>query len=235
MKKFDITKMNNENKPILITGANGFIGQELCKYLWHKNYAITECSYNLDDIENIQKLFEANKPDIVIHLAAKLDKFKKGREKDDFFQVNVIGTLNIVRLCQKYNVKLIYFSTSSVKYSKTKYGNKYRISKLLAENLIECFTKNQGLKAVTIRPSAIYKTVNGKTLDRFGKEEDVTKGEWYSMSNLFILIESIIAEDDFEKYMVYKTKMLRHYFYNTKALFGRAFKKLCSIFSYNQI
>ena len=223
--------MNENQRPILITGSNGFIGRELCRYLWDKSCAVVECNYDLNDIENIEKLFQANKPDVVIHLAAKLDKLSVKRPNDDFFQINVMGTLNIVRLCKKYGAKLIYFSSKQAQYASTKYGNKYGISKLMAENLIESFTINQGLKAVSIRPVTIYKTIDepfklSKTIDRFGKEEDITKGEWYPMSNLFILIESIIAEDKFEKYRVYKTKMLRHHLNYIKSKFNGLMSKM---------
>ncbi len=201
---------------ILITGAKGFIGSELTNHLQRRGYLITGCSYDLNDIDNIEKLFIENKPKIVIHLAAKVDKTRPGRENDDFFQVNVMGTLNIVRLCEKYGAKLIYFSSSSADFAYTKYGNKYRISKALAENLIKAFTINQDLRAVVVRPCAVYKTIFSHpegyiTVDRFGKQENVWIGEWYSTYKLCKLVERIIKKESFKKYKVYKTKTFWHY------------------------
>lgn len=71
---------------LLITGASGFVGRHLCRYLAKKNddvIAVTQktmdviegathqCKCNLENLENICHIFEEYKPDGIIHLAAK--------------------------------------------------------------------------------------------------------------------------------------------------------------------
>jgi len=199
------------NRKILITGSKGFVGSVLGNHLRRVGFEVIDCFENLSDTEKLNDLFESARPEIVIHLAAKLDKFRLGREKDSFFEINLMGALNIINLCVKYGAKMIYFSSISAEFYQTKYGNKYGISKALAEDLVKAFTINQGLKAVVVRPCTLYNEVNGKNIDRFGREENVKRGDWYPLSKICLLVEKIVINDEFEKFKIYKTKLFRHY------------------------
>ena len=199
-------------KTVLITGSRGFVGSALADHLRSRGYRVKDCLVRLNHFNSLEQIFDSAGPDIVVHLAAKVDKIRAGHEQDDFFEVNVMGTLNVIRLCLKHKAKLIYFSSALVRHSRNKYGNKYGISKALAEDLVWSFTKNQGLKAITIRPCTIYKNVGGANINRFWKEEDISKGEWYSLERICVLVEKIIRNEDFEKYKIYKTRSITHYF-----------------------
>jgi len=112
---------------ILITGAAGSIGSELCCQLSkkHKVVAVDQDEsgiFALDDIipeianirdkERIEELFIKYKPRIVYHTAAY--KHLSNYEKEHLEEVvltNVIGTLNIIKLCLKYKSKLVFIST----------------------------------------------------------------------------------------------------------------------------
>ncbi len=63
-------------KRITITGGNGFLGKHLIKVFRDKGYqnlAIADLpDYNLIRPEDIRRLFEEQRPDIVVHLAAKV-------------------------------------------------------------------------------------------------------------------------------------------------------------------
>lgn len=108
---------------IAITGTNGHVGNNLCRKLLNKGYAVRGLVYNDNtsikdlDIETVRgdildpvsldKLFEG--VDVAIHLAAIISIEKNETE---LFKVNVDGTRNVVDACKKAGVKkLIHFST----------------------------------------------------------------------------------------------------------------------------
>jgi len=65
-----------KDKRITLTGGKGFLGKHLIKALQNQGYhhiAIADLpEYNLIRIDDVKKLYEETKPDIVIHLAAKV-------------------------------------------------------------------------------------------------------------------------------------------------------------------
>jgi nucleoside-diphosphate-sugar epimerase len=64
------------NKRITVTGGKGFLGKHLIKHLQEKGYKSIDVAdlpeYNLVRIGDVQGMYETTKPDIVIHLAAKV-------------------------------------------------------------------------------------------------------------------------------------------------------------------
>jgi GDP-L-fucose synthase len=64
------------NKRITVTGGKGFLGKHLIKHLQEKGYKSIDVAdlpeYNLVRIGDVQRMYETTKPDIVIHLAAKV-------------------------------------------------------------------------------------------------------------------------------------------------------------------
>src|SRR4030043_1463695 len=87
-----------ENKRITVTGGKGFLGTHLLKKL--ANYGCHYISiadipeYNLTNIADIQKMYEKTKPDIVIHLAAKVGGIGFNQEKpaELFYDNLIMGT-----------------------------------------------------------------------------------------------------------------------------------------------
>ena len=65
-----------KDKRITVTGGKGFLGKHLIKALQDKGYnniSIADLpEYNLIRIDDVKRLYEETKPDIVIHLAAKV-------------------------------------------------------------------------------------------------------------------------------------------------------------------
>ena len=58
---------------MLVTGANGMLGQDLCPYFEKKGYEILRTDYDTLDIcneEMTKKVVSNYKPDIIIHCAA---------------------------------------------------------------------------------------------------------------------------------------------------------------------
>jgi dTDP-4-dehydrorhamnose reductase len=113
---------------ILITGGCGLLGQYLNIELSKQNQILTIYNSNTgnckefnsikSDILNfvtIEKLFDDFNPDVVIHTAAVTSTIPdKSISSKYIFDLNVNATLNIARLCKKFNSKLLYTSTDLV-------------------------------------------------------------------------------------------------------------------------
>ena len=103
---------------VLITGANGQLGQEMQHLLDERGQEyLAEDSQGLDitDKEAVDAYFEKNKPEVVYHCAAytAVDK-AEGECKELNWKVNVDGTENIAKACQKVGATLLYVSTDYV-------------------------------------------------------------------------------------------------------------------------
>ena len=142
---------------ILITGFAGFIGSNLTEKLLENGHSVIGTD-NFDDFyprkikenniasfiknpkfkmfetdirnyEALENMFQNQKTDLVIHLAAKAGVRTSFEHPAEYKSVNFNGTKNILDLMTKYNVpKIIFASSSSV------YGNKKE--ELLSENMV---------------------------------------------------------------------------------------------------
>ena len=129
-------------KNILVTGCAGFIGFHLTKRLSENNYniigidnlndyydvAIKESRldilsnnnqfvfYKVDlcNTSELSKIFKNNKIDFIIHLAAQAGVRYSLENPDAYIDSNIIGFMNILGECKKYNLNIIYASSSSV-------------------------------------------------------------------------------------------------------------------------
>jgi|LWDU01.1.fsa_nt_gi dTDP-4-dehydrorhamnose reductase len=111
---------------ILIIGGSGVIGWNLLKnfikqnldvkYTFKKNQVNDKKGYFLDitNQKETEKLITKINPDIVIHAVALTNVDLCEREKKMANQINVDGTYNVIKSCQKINSKIIYMSTSFV-------------------------------------------------------------------------------------------------------------------------
>ena len=121
---------------ILVTGGAGFIGSHITEYLVQRGDNVTvidnlktgqtanlsKVNKNINfvngDIRNY-KLLEGlvNDTDGVFHEAALASVQQSFEMQDEYFDVNVNGTENILKLAREYGFKVVYASSSSV------YGN----------------------------------------------------------------------------------------------------------------
>jgi len=105
------------HKKVLVTGANGMLGQDLCPILEDNGYDVVETDVDIMDITNpisIEKMFSAEKPEIVIHCAAYTNVDKAEEDIDTARLINSIGTENIAKACKKYDSTMVYISTDYV-------------------------------------------------------------------------------------------------------------------------
>ena len=107
-----------DKKNILITGANGQLGNE-CKITAGKfpNYNctfVTKEALSIIDKDAIDELFSLHHFDFCINCAAYTAVDKAESEKENAFEINATGTANLAAICKKYNAVLIHISTDYV-------------------------------------------------------------------------------------------------------------------------
>lgn len=135
---------------ILVTGAAGFIGSHLTEHLLNdshqvvgldnfdpfyekqikeQNLQIARSSedfifYETDllDPESLQQIFEVNRFDVVVHLAAKAGVRPSIQDPVGYQKVNNEGTVNLLEQCRIHNVKKFVFASSS-----SVYGNNTKV------------------------------------------------------------------------------------------------------------
>ena len=101
------------NKRILVTGGNG----TFAKVLKSKNNSLdlvflSKKELNILKPETIKKCILKYKPNIILHTAGLARPMKLHEKKiSKSIDLNIIGTANIVKKCEKHKIKLIYFST----------------------------------------------------------------------------------------------------------------------------
>ena len=101
---------------IIVTGGDGRFAQILKKKNKKlKLIFLSKKQLNILDINSIEKAIKKYKPKRLIHcagLSRPMEIHKSNISKS--IDLNIIGTANITKICEKYNVKLIYFSTGYV-------------------------------------------------------------------------------------------------------------------------
>ncbi len=167
---------------VIITGATGFIGRNLAESLRTDGLDIRATGRShevgralLDkgidfypaDLLDVTKLTEAFTPaDCVIHCAGKTADWGKGSE---FYDVNVVGTRNVVRACEEHGIKKILLtSTPSLYFTghdrfdiseseplPAKPLTHYARTKQVTEE--ELFAlRRKGYQVIVFRPRAVY-------------------------------------------------------------------------------
>ena len=173
-------------KKILVTGGNGRFAKILKKYNNKLNLIFTtkkEC--NILDLKSIQKIFKKIKPNIVLHCAG-LSRPMQTHEKyiSKSIDLNIIGTANITKICEKYNVKLIYFSTGYVyegtrgNYSEidsVKPFNNYGLSKLGGECAVLMYKNSLVLRITMTEKPFLHKKAFSNLKTNYMFHEDLVK------------------------------------------------------------
>ena len=102
---------------ILVTGAKGMLGQDLCPILEDNGYDVIETDIQNLDITNsemVNAVLEEKKPDFVIHCAAYTNVDKAEEEIETARLINAKGTENIAKACAKNDITMVYISTDYV-------------------------------------------------------------------------------------------------------------------------
>jgi nucleoside-diphosphate-sugar epimerase len=177
-------QFNPELIKVLVTGANGFVGQSLCKQLLQQDDFVRAAIRDLNKtVSASEKVLisdlDANTDwslalqdiQVVIHLAARVHVMKETSTDAlaEFRKVNVEGTVNLARQAVRAGVtRFIYLSSIKVNGEQTLPGlpytaedvpnpiDPYGISKQEAEIALRQLSAESGLDVVIIRPPLIY-------------------------------------------------------------------------------
>jgi len=173
-------------KKIVITGGTGRFGSLLKKFKTsHRLYFPNKKELNILNIKKTDKYIKKIKPQILIHLAG-LSRPMKIHEEDivKSIDLNIIGTANIVKICKKNNIKLIYFSTNYV-YPGTQGNysekdpllpvNNYAWSKLGGEASVQLYKNSLILRVCMTEKPFVHKKAFANVKNSFLYHEDVTQ------------------------------------------------------------
>ncbi|MFL0269962.1 GDP-mannose 4,6-dehydratase [Candidatus Clostridium radicumherbarum] len=131
-------------KTVLVTGGSGFIGSNLCEKLLvlgynvinldnfndyysplikikniknaleNKNYKVIDG--DIQDKNLLTSIFNLNRVDIIIHLAALAGVRRSLNNPLEYIDVDIKGTVNLLECARKYNTKKFIFASSSSVY-----------------------------------------------------------------------------------------------------------------------
>ena len=169
---------------ILVTGGDG----RFAKILKEKNlklnlYFATKKECNILSPHSLTKIIKKIKPKIVLHTAG-LSRPMNIHEKDinKSINLNIIGTSNLVKVCNKFKIKIIYFSTSYVyegltgNYKETdpvKPFNNYGLSKLGGECAVRMYENSLTLRITMTEKPFMFKKAYDNLIANYMYHEDL--------------------------------------------------------------
>ena len=173
---------------ILITGGAGFIGSHLCdKYTKEGHTVLCLDNFMNGNLMNIRHLLNYRNfklingdirdfdllekimrdVDVVFHLAAQIHVDRSIIEPKLTYEINVLGTQNILEVARIYDVeKIIHASTSEV-YGSAQYApmdenhplnapHPYGASKIAADRMCYAYIQTYGMNICIMRPFNLY-------------------------------------------------------------------------------
>jgi nucleoside-diphosphate-sugar epimerase len=169
---------------VLVTGAAGFIGSHLCRRLvaeGHDVVGLDDLSAgrpdnvsdvpeldlvegDLRDLEAVTKV--ANGCRAILHHAARKSVPRSIREPEEFTEVNVGGTLNVLLAASQERATVVFASSSSVYGEQDVYPlreaveprprSPYAATKLAGEALVRAWWHSYGVPTITLRYFNVY-------------------------------------------------------------------------------
>lgn len=212
-------------KTYFITGVAGFIGSNLAKRILKeekdikvvgldnmndyydvkikeyrlekllKNENFIFIKGNLADKELINKIFEENKPEIVVNLAAQAGVRYSITNPDAYIESNIIGFYNILEACRHNPVEhLVYASSSSVYGSNKKVPystddkvdnpvSLYAATKKSNELLAHSYSKLYNIPSTGLRFFTVYGPAGRPDMAYFGFTNKLIKSETIQIFN----------------------------------------------------
>jgi len=151
---------------IVITGANGQLGTDLCRELQARDVIpLTHSDIEIGDMNSVKEVLKRYHPDIIINTAAFVRVDDCETNSDRAYLVNALGARNIAVAAQEQGSKLMHISTDYVfgggeEPHTTPYTefdnpiplNTYGKSKLAGENLVRDLCPRHFI----IRSSALF-------------------------------------------------------------------------------
>jgi len=149
---------------VAIVGSNGQLGSDLVRVFSEKHEVVTlnHADIKVEDTDSVNTVLLAIKPAVVINTSAYHNVPLCEQNPDLSFAVNGKGVLNLSKVCNDINARLVHYSTDYVfdgnkkqPYVETDLCNPlnvYGVTKLAGENLV----LNYANQPYVIRVSGIY-------------------------------------------------------------------------------
>lgn len=164
---------------ILVMGGAGYIGSHTVKHLAQNGYrcivadnliyghreAVAVPDFEKADLldkASLERVFEKYRIDAVVHFAAFTYVGESVENPQKYYQNNVEGTLNLLEVMLKHNVKKIVFSSTCATYGNPQYMpldekhtqnpiNAYGRTKFFIEQIFNDYERAYGLKHIALR------------------------------------------------------------------------------------
>lgn len=207
---------------ILVTGSTGLVGSrfiELLQNSYEFDFINSSTGIDILDKTKVLEKITSSRPDMIIHFAAKTNvdgcEEDKTRDKEILgikdqnekeaawlnektaWAINVFGTANVVKACEKNKIKLIHISTDFVfdgtrksynEESEVHAVNWYGETKLEAEKVV----KSSDVEYLIVRPAYPYRAIHEKRdfvraiLNKLNKGEQIKAVSDHVMTPTFI-------------------------------------------------
>jgi nucleoside-diphosphate-sugar epimerase len=220
-------------KKALVLGSEGNIGVPLVAHLRASGVEVLESDikpgwrdgYLMADINHPVDLLPAFdwQPDVVFLLSAIVSRVTCEQASSLAIATNLGGVNNVLQLATRAGARVVFFSTSEVYgpgcdpmdegLADPKPNNRYGLSKLLGEQLVEYEVRTHGLKGCVLRPFMVYDEDEDlgdhrSAMIRFtsdlalGRPVDVHRGAMRSWLHVSDAVRAIEAAATLDQYAV---------------------------------
>jgi nucleoside-diphosphate-sugar epimerase len=155
--------MDLQSKSVLVTGADGFIGSHLVKALHAIGHVVITHSTRQGDIANCPLNYEG--VGHVFHLAARTFVPDSWQAPLSFYEVNLLGTVNVLEFCRAHGASLTLISSyvygpparlPITEEQPLSAFNPYSHTKILAEETGLYYQRQFSIPVTIVRPFNVY-------------------------------------------------------------------------------
>lgn len=133
---------------VAVLGGNGYLGTQVADY-FKADKLSRSTGFDITNLEDVSRL---EKYDVIIHLAAKVDK--SGKEDSEVMRVNIEGSRNVAEILGPEQV--LVFASSKEIYTPEELQDSYGRSKRIAEEEIQKLKKEKGFRLGIFRMATTY-------------------------------------------------------------------------------